>query len=137
MAGGEAVKLAIGIGCRAEASAQAVARMVRRALAVVPAEAGTQGPDDRLALWAPDFLAHTALEEAAASLGLPLHRCDPAALRAVGQGVVSHSVRVAALHGVGSVAEAAALVGAGAGARVIVPKFSADGVSVAAARGEA
>jgi cobalt-precorrin 5A hydrolase len=43
---------------------------------------------------------------------------------------------VAALYGVGSVAEAAALVGAGEGARVIVPKFSGDGVSCAVARGE-
>ena len=102
-----------------------------------PGHDGVERDAQTATLWAPDFLANPALEDAAASLGLPLHRCDAAALRAVGQGVVSHSARVAALHGVGSVAEAAALVGAGAGARVIVPKFSADGVSVAAARGEA
>jgi cobalt-precorrin 5A hydrolase len=128
MAGGEAMSAAVGIGCRAGASAEAIERLVREALA----RAGLAGAD----LYAPSRKAGPALAEAAARLGLELHYCDEAALPDVAAGVVSHSPRVAALYGVGSVAEAAALAGAGAGARIVVAKFSADGVSCAVARGE-
>ena len=118
---------AIGIGCRANASAQAIARLAREA----QARAGFAAAS----LHAPAALRNPALGEAAALLGLPLRLHDAAALAKVAAQVASHSPRVAALHGVGSVAEAAALAGAGEGATLVVLKFSADGVSCAAARG--
>jgi cobalt-precorrin 5A hydrolase len=128
MARGEAMSAAVGIGCRAGASAEAIERCVREALAQAGLEAAP--------LYAPSSKRGPALDEAAARLGLPLHFCDEAALLAAAERVVSHSPRVKALYGVGSVAEAAALLGAGPGARIVVAKFSADGVSCAVARGE-
>jgi cobalt-precorrin 5A hydrolase len=128
MARGEAVSAAVGIGCRADASADAIARLVREALA----RAGL----DAASLHAPAGKGGPALDEAAARLGLALHLVDEAALPSVAARVISHSPRVAALYGVGSVAEAAALIGAGTRARIVVEKFSADGVSCAVAKGE-
>ena len=78
-------------------------------------------------------IRNPALLEAAARLGVQLHFHDEAALARVASGVVSHSPRVFAIFGVGSAAEAAALAGAGEGARIIAPKFSADGASCAVA----
>ena len=50
-----------------------------------------------------------------------------------GQPTATHSPRVAALKGTGSVAEAAALAAAGAGARLIAPRvISADRMATAA-----
>ena len=125
MARGKAVSAAIGIGCRASATAEAIARLVREAQARASLGAAS--------LHAPASLDNPALAEAAARLGLTLHRHDAAALRAVAARVRSHSPRVAEAFGVGSVAEAAALAGAGVGAEIVVPKFSADGVSCAVA----
>jgi len=127
MARGETVSAAVGIGLRAGASVDAIVCGVREALA----RAGL----DAAALYAPRGKHGPALAEAAKRLGVSLHLCDEAALKAAA-GVVSFSARVAALYGVGSVAEAAALLGAGEGARIVVAKFSADGVSCAVARGE-
>jgi len=115
----------VGIGCRAGASAEAIARRVGEARARAGLEIAS--------LHTAASVAAPALAQAAARLGLPLHRHDEAALRQVAGRVVSHSPRVEARFGVGSVAEAAALVGAGGGSRLVVPKFSAEGVSCAVA----
>ncbi len=67
----------------------------------------------------------------AAALGLPVIAVAADAL--AGQTVVTRSDRVAALHGTGSVAEAAALAAAGPGARLRGPRVvSADGTATAA-----
>jgi cobalt-precorrin 5A hydrolase len=116
---------AVGIGCRPGASAEAITRLV--------SEAGKRAGVEVSGLHTAASVLNPALAEAAARLGLPLRRHDEAALARVASGVASHSPRVAARFGVGSVAEAAALVGAGEGATLIVPKFSADGVSCAVA----
>jgi cobalt-precorrin 5A hydrolase len=116
---------AVGIGLRASASAEAIVRLV--------GEARVRAGLEISGLHTAASLANPALAEAAARLGLPLHRHDEAALRRVADRVVSHSPRVAARFGVGSVAEAAALAGAGEGARLVAPKFSAEGVSCAVA----
>ena len=115
----------VGIGCRAGASAEAIARCI--------SEARAQAGRDIVSLHTAAAVGNPALAEAASRLGLPLHRHDEAALVAVAARVVSRSLRVEARFGVGSVAEAAALAGAGEGARLIVPKFSAEGVSCAVA----
>ena len=126
MAGGEAVSVAVGIGCRAGATAEAIERLAREGLERAGLTAAV--------LCAPRGKAGPALADAAARLGLELRYIDEADL--AGADVVSHSLRVAALYGVGSVAEAAALLGAGTGARIVVAKFSAGGVSCAVAKGE-
>jgi cobalt-precorrin 5A hydrolase len=121
MAGGEAM-IAVGIGCRAGASVEAIVAAIRHACA---AEASLHAPEK--------LRGHAALAEAAARLGWPLHWHSAEALRAAAPRVVSHSPRVQQIVGVGSVAEAAALAGAGEGAELVTPKFSRDGVSCAVA----
>ena len=67
----------------------------------------------------------------AALMGLPVHAVTPDALAA--QTCITHSPRVQALYGTGSVAEAAALAAAGPGARLLAPRAqSADGMATAA-----
>lgn len=64
------------------------------------------------------------------ALGLPVIAVAPEALR--GQVTISRSDRVAALHGTGSVAEAAALAAAGPGAKLRGARMaSADGTATA------
>ena len=72
-----------------------------------------------------------AFTELAAGLAVPL-RAVPAEVMAM-QPVLTHSARVEALRGTGSVAEAAALAVAGAGARLLGPRaVSACGMATAA-----
>lgn len=64
-------------------------------------------------------------------LGLPLHAVD--ADRLAAQQTQTHSARVAAQFGTGSLAEAAALAVAGAGAVLLAPRaISGDGMATAA-----
>jgi cobalt-precorrin 5A hydrolase len=71
------------------------------------------------------------LEPLGQVLGLPVLALEPSALQ--DQPTVTRSGRVQALHGTGSVAEAAALAGAGPGARLRGPRaVSADGTATAA-----
>ena len=72
-----------------------------------------------------------ALEALAQVLGLPLLAIDRATL--ADQPVLTRSARVQALYGTGSLAEAAALAGAGPGARLLAPRAqSADKAATAA-----
>ena len=122
------MSVAVGIGFRAGASAEAIERGVHEAL--------TRAGGAAAGLHTSAHKAGAAnLVKAAARLGLGLHYHDEAALAAVRAKVRSHSQRIAGLFGVGSLAVAAALAGAGAGARLVVPKFSGDGVSCAVAKG--
>ena len=75
------------------------------------------------------------LQAAAARLNLNLVFLSAEQLRAIPPDQISPSKRVEAAVGVPSVAEAAALVGAGPGARLIVPKQAANGVTCAVALG--
>ncbi|RBP02439.1 cobalt-precorrin 5A hydrolase [Roseiarcus fermentans] len=119
---------AVGVGCKSDAGAEAIVRAVRRALARAPspASAPTLHTSDRKS-------GDAALRQAALSLGLDLVFHNEATLATRDVEVVSRSARVEKIIGVGSLAEAAALVGAGAGSRLVVAKFSADGVSCAVA----
>ena len=76
------------------------------------------------------------LAEAAQILVMPLVFHDENDLRRRAADVISHSPRIVALAGVGSLAEAAALVGAGENSRLLVEKFSRVGVSCAVAISE-
>lgn len=73
----------------------------------------------------------TGLEPLGRQLGLPVVALAPEMLH--GTTTLSRSDRVEALHGTGSVAEAAALAAAGPGARLRGPRaVSADGTATAA-----
>lgn len=125
MAGGEVLSAAVGVGCRSGATVAAIVARVREAQGRAACGVGS--------LHTGTNMRAPALEAAAAQLGLPLFRHDAATLAATAPRIVSRSPRVEALLGVGSLAEAAALAGAGEGARLIVTKFSAQGVSCAVA----
>ena len=121
-------RAALGIGFSSTAGAEAMISAMRQALDRAGVGEATLHASERKS-------RSDSLRRAAASLGMILVFHDEAALRQRASDVASHSARVEALAGVGSLAEAAALVGAGAGSRLILPKFSADGVSCAVAVG--
>ncbi|OAS26763.1 hypothetical protein A5481_04670 [Methylobacterium platani] len=79
-----------------------------------------------------------AIREAAGTLGVPLVAVGVEALREAGRRVVTRSVRIEALRGVGSLAEAAALAAAGPDARLVLPRIASAGATCAlAASGDA
>jgi cobalamin biosynthesis protein CbiG len=120
--------IAIGVGCRRGCPADAIETLVRQAL--------TAAPDaERLGLFTiQDKSRETGLHEAAARLGLGLVFLPPDALRA--QDAFLHTRSSAALRrfGVASVAEAAALAGAGANATLLGPRLAGAGATCALAR---
>ncbi|NDW46924.1 cobalamin biosynthesis protein [Ruegeria sp. PrR005] len=71
-----------------------------------------------------DKAGHPALEALAAELALPLHLIPASEL--AGQRTLTCSPQSRASYGTGSVAEAAALVAAGPGARLITPRQISD-----------
>ena len=85
------------------------------------------GPAEALASL-PEKSVDTRLQTLAAERGLPL---IPVAV--AGQSTPTKSPRVLAMHAAGSVAEAAALVAAGAGAQITVARITApDGMATCA-----
>lgn len=117
-----------GLGFRAGAPIESL----RAVLALAEAQSG---PVAALASL-PAKVCAPALQALAAERGLPVHAVSV-------HGVATHtqSVRAMALHGTGSVAEAAAIRFVGAGARLVVTRVaSADGMAtcaVAIGEGEA
>lgn len=112
-----------GFGFRAGASLACL----RGLLAAVEAKGGAAG-----ALAAPpDKARDAALRALAAERGLPL---QPVAV--AGIETPTHSARIAALHGTGSVAEAAALAAAGPGARITVARIVAPDAMATCAMAE-
>lgn len=134
MARGEALnpRYAIGVGARRGVSAQDVIAVVKQA---------TQACEIDLreaAIFALESKsAEIGLKEAARDLGVELYFLPLDALRARKARSPTHSPRVQAMFGVGSVAEAAALVGAGAGSRLLAPRLTSPTAACAIAiRGE-
>lgn len=122
-------RLAIGLGCRSGVTAEAVVALVEDALARV---AGAP-----LALFTiADKRTEAGLWDASIRLGLPLVHLPRAALEAAAPAAVTRSERIVALMGVPSVAECAALAGAGPGARLVLPRIAAGGVTCAIAAGD-
>jgi cobalt-precorrin 5A hydrolase len=76
------------------------------------------------------------LEAASLTLAVPLLRCSIVELDAVEERLLTRSERVLALKGTTSIAEAAALVGAGRNARLLGARVSAGRVTCAIAEGE-
>jgi cobalt-precorrin 5A hydrolase len=120
--------VAIGVGCRAGVAGEAVAALVRRALA----EAGA--PKSEVGMFT---LAAKAREpgliEAARLLGVTLTPLPLEALEAQAERIVTPSAAARARFGAPNIAEAAALAGAGAGGRLLSPRLAADGATCAVA----
>jgi len=120
---------AFGLGARRGVAAQDIVELVRRV-------ARTNNVDLRNAtLCALESKSEEAgLHEAARELGVELVFLPLAALRARKAPAATHSPRVQALFGVGSVAEAAALVGAGANSRLVAPRVTTPVAACALAK---
>lgn len=73
------------------------------------------------------------IKEAADRLSLPLIECALSDLRKASERTLTHSFRVEALKGVPSIAETAALVAAGCGARLLGPRIAHDRATCALA----
>ena len=122
------IELAIGIGCRKGVSGEVIASLVREALARI-------GQKGSAALFTVDAKRNEAgLAEAAQALAMPLHFLTREALAAVADQAQTRSPRVEALFGVPSVAETAALAGAGPGSILILPRIARDDATCAIAR---
>ncbi|MBB4196867.1 hypothetical protein CCR94_10230 [Rhodoblastus sphagnicola] len=117
---------AVGLGFSSTATAEAIARVVRLALDRAQKTEATLHTSVRKR-------DSETLKNAAQNLQMRLTFHEDSKLQDRAAEVVSHSPRIEALAGVGSLAEAAALAGAGENARLIVEKFSLDGVSCAVA----
>jgi cobalt-precorrin 5A hydrolase len=125
------VRIAIGVGCRSGIQADAIEALIRQAVARVP-NAEWQG-----AFTIRDKENEAGLIEAAHRLGLDLVFLSRQALREQAKFVQTRSIRSNSLFGVSSVAEAAALAGAGTNATLIVPRIARDGVTCAIAASRA
>ncbi|MFC7665864.1 cobalamin biosynthesis protein [Methylorubrum suomiense] len=119
-----------GIGFRAATTPDEIATLLRRALA----EAGL-APDDLAAIaTAADRAGEPNLRAAAAVFHLIPVGLDAAALAAADPAGVTRSDRIVASRGIGSVAEAAALAGAGPRARLLLARIASAGATCALAR---
>jgi cobalt-precorrin 5A hydrolase len=123
---GNQTMIAIGVGCRRCTPAAAIEALIREALDRTDARATALFTIE-------DKAGEAGLIEAAKRLGLSLTFLARDALRAQTPRVRTRSRRAEAEFGVPSVAEAAALAGAGANAALIVPRIAADGVTCAIA----
>ncbi len=120
MARSEAVtRYAAGVGARRGVAAEVIVDLVSSI-------AKTHGvPLPEVTLCTLESKADEAgLHEAAATLGVDLVFLPLDALKARKGAAPTHSPRVQAMFGVGSVAEAAALVGAGPGSRLLAPRVA-------------
>jgi cobalt-precorrin 5A hydrolase len=128
--GDEAVTdtIAIGVGCRKGCGADAIESLVLQALGRAPAQA-------LLGLFTLiDKQGESGLTEAAARLGFPITYLDRRSLLDQADKVQTLSARAEELFGVPSVAEAAALAGAGPSSILIVRRIADGGATCAIAR---
>jgi cobalt-precorrin 5A hydrolase len=121
-------RVAIGVGCRLGSSADAIEALVLHALDRIP-------PAERLGLFTiRDKSSEPGLIAAAQRLGLGLVFLTPDELREQAPFVQTRSIRSETRFGVPSVAEAAALAGAGPGRVLIFPRIVGQGVTCAIAQ---
>ena len=123
--------IAIGLGCRKHCPGAEIAALVREALA----RARIEGEPHLFSII--DKQDETGLSDAAKLLAMPLHFLPRAALAGQMAQVVTRSQKAARLYGLESISEAAALAGAGTGARLILPRISNAGATCAIALGDA
>ena len=122
-----------GIGCGRDTAAAEIVALIDVALKQFHI-----APSDLAALATEDTKAdEPGLIEAAQTLSLPLLRCSLAELDAVEDRLLTRSERVLALKGTASIAEAAALAGAGRDATLLGPRITSGRITCAIARGHA
>jgi len=121
------MNVAVGIGCRKNCPAGVIETLVRQALNRVPHAA----PLGLFTLV--DKQGEAGIAEAAGLMGLELTYLAREALRARAEDVQTYSPSAESLFGVPSVAEAAALAGAGPASVLIVPRIAAGGATCAIA----
>jgi cobalt-precorrin 5A hydrolase len=120
--------IAIGIGCRAGASAANITTLVQRTLNDAQL-AGTNAQ-----LFSIDAKRdEVGLLKAARLLAMPITFLPHDVLATRAADAVTHSDRVSALYDLPSIAETAALAGAGPGSHLIVPRAVAGAVTCAVA----
>jgi cobalt-precorrin 5A hydrolase len=120
--------VAIGIGCKRGCSSEAIVALVERAIAAASC-AGAPA-----ALFTHEAKQSEAgLASAAKALGLPLVFLDGQVLREASLRAATNSPRVMAMFGLPSIAEAAALAGAGHASVLLVTRMSDGGASCAIA----
>jgi cobalt-precorrin 5A hydrolase len=120
--------VAIGVGCRAGVSGDAIAALARRALAEV------QAPDGERRMFTLAAKAEEpGLIEAARLIGVALTPLPLEALQAQASRILTPSRPAQSRFGAPNVAEAAALAGAGVGGRLLGPRLAADGATCAIA----
>lgn len=118
-----------GLGFSSNCTAEELAALVRRAQEMIARRA------ERLA--APVWKLHSpALQDAARLLAVPLTTISEAELAAAGSRCVTRSLAAEARAGVGSVAEAAALAGAGPTARLALPRIASAHATCALSEGD-
>jgi cobalt-precorrin 5A hydrolase len=128
--GGEEAMIVAGVGFRRSATADEIMVLVKQAVAraELPYSALNQlATIDALA-------ALPAFEEAARRLAVSAIVIDDTALNAAAPRVSTHSARSLAAHGVGSVAEAAALAAGGSEARLILERITSASITCALAQ---
>ena len=123
--------IAIGIGCRKGCSGEALIRLVSQALAEWPQHFAEHGV--RKLFTIDDKSDEAGMKQAADLLGIELVYLSREQLNAVMPRTNTYSARAQELFGVGSIAEASALAGAGDNAVLIVPRVSSDNASCAIA----
>jgi cobalt-precorrin 5A hydrolase len=122
------LRVAIGLGCRKNTSSEIIVDLVRQALA------GLTHAPLQATLYATDRKsAEAGMIEAARALGYALEFLPENALAAAQGRLATQSERVRAMTGVGSVAEAAALVGGGPDFELVTPRLARDGATCAIA----
>jgi len=111
--------IAAGIGCKRGAAASDIEAVIRAALASARIEADALNVIATIEAKSTEAGIRTAAEK----FGVTLIVVPELELAAANGRVATHSERVAALAGVGSVAEAAALAAAGPASTLIVPRL--------------
>lgn len=124
--------IAAGLGFRPGTDGDAIAACLGAALARAGLQASAVARLATIAARADEG----ALLGLAAAWGLPVLAVPDDALRGMEAGCATRSTRVSALYGVGSVAEAAALAAAGAGAHLVLPRLVLGPVTCALAEGD-
>ena len=120
--------IAIGVGCRKSCPSKAIVAIVRRALADCSDVAG-----ERRLFSLADKSGEPGLTAAAEVLGFNLVFLPRDALAAETPHLLTHSAAAQQRFGLASIAEAAALAGAGPGARLLGPRLVANGATCAVA----
>ncbi len=120
--------IAIGVGCRKACSSEAIISLIRRGLAEIGPLQG-----ERRLFTSESKRDAANLAEAARTLGFDLRFLGFEALAAAAPRAATRSARVERHIGLPSLAETAALAGAGAGGALIVARLAAGGATCAIA----